>query len=119
MSRAAAYGYDQRCEVFGTDGMCQVVSVHETSTILSDKNGIHRSKYLNSFPQRFDQAFQIEMDAFADALLGTNPWPISEHDCVRVQRIADAAQESIITGRVVELEHEDHSEWADAMNMMG
>lgn len=121
MGRSAAYGYDQRCDVFGTDGMVQVASVHENSTILSDKNGIHRSKFLNSFPQRFSQAFSLEMDAFADALLGTHAWPITEQDCIRVQRIADAAQESVRTGQVVELEplSDDDESWGGAMNMMG
>jgi predicted dehydrogenase len=55
---------------------------------------IHLSKYQHSFPRRFAQAFALEMDAFADAILGNKAWPITEQDCIRVQRIADAAQES-------------------------
>ena len=103
MSRSASYGYDQRCEIFGTKGLCQVKNVPESSVVLSNKDGIHQSKYLHSFPQRFEKAFGIEMDVFADVLLGQKTWPITEDDCIRVQQIADAAQESCRTGQLVNL----------------
>lgn len=103
MSRSASYGYDQRCEMFGSQGMVQVANVHETSTVLSNSDGIHTSKYQHSFPQRFAHAFELEIDAFADNLLYRTPWPVTEDDCIQVQRIADAAQESCATGQVVKL----------------
>lgn len=68
-----------------------------------NKDGIHQSKYLHSFPQRFEKAFGIERDVFADVLLGKQTWPITEDDCIRVQEIADAAQESCRTGQLVHL----------------
>ena len=103
MSRSASYGYDQRCEIFGQTGMLQVGNIHETSTVLGNQEGIHRSKYEHSFPQRFARAFELEMDAFADTLIDGASWPITEDDCIRVQRIADAAKESCLSGAVVEL----------------
>ena len=83
--------------------MCQVDNIHKTSMKLSNKEGIHHSKYLHSFPQRFEKAFGMEMDKFADVLLGKDEWPITEDDCIRVQQIADAAQESCKTGELVKL----------------
>lgn len=83
--------------------MCQVDNIHEISGKLFNKDGIHQSKYLHSFPQRFEKAFGMEMDVFADVLLGEQTWPITEDDCIRVQRIADAAQESCRTGKLVNL----------------
>lgn len=103
MSRSASYGYDQRCEIFGTEGLCQIANRHENSVMLSNKDGIHQSKYLHSFPQRFEKAFGIEMDFFAAVLLGKQTWPITVDDCIRVQVIADAAQESCRTGQLVHL----------------
>lgn len=108
MSRSASYGYDQRCEIFGSKGMVQVGNIHETSTFISTSSGIQRSKYQHSFPQRFHQAFGMELDTFGDTLLFQKPWPVTEEDCIRAQRVADAAQESARTGAVVEMLH-DHS----------
>ena len=107
MSRSASYGYDQRCEIFGQAGMLQVGNIHETSTVLGNHNGIHRSKYEHSFPQRFNRAFELEIDSFVDTLIDGKPWPITREDCIRVQRIADAAKESCLTGTVVELLYND------------
>jgi myo-inositol 2-dehydrogenase/D-chiro-inositol 1-dehydrogenase len=103
MSRSANYGYDQRCEIFGSQGMIQVQNINETACVLSDQTGIHHSKYQHSFPQRFHQAFGLEMNAFADTILLEKDWPITQDDCVYVQQIADAAQESCRTGSPVEL----------------
>ena len=105
MSRSATYGYDQRCEIFATDGRVQVGNIHENSCIKSTAEGHLSSKYQHSFPQRFHQAFSNEMDTFADVLLSPTAlsWPITKADCVEVQKIADAAQESQKTGQVIEL----------------
>jgi myo-inositol 2-dehydrogenase/D-chiro-inositol 1-dehydrogenase len=82
-----------------------VGNIHETSTVLSTSAGIEASKYQHSFPQRFHQAFGLELDAFGDCLLLENKsWPVTKGDCIRVQRIADAAQVSAKTGLVVEMD---------------
>ena len=104
LSRGANYGYDQRCEVFGSGGMISVKNLAENSTELANENGTHRPKWMHSFPQRFDAAFEREMDVFADTLLYGTPWPIEEKDCVAVQRVCDAALESCETSQVVHLD---------------
>ena len=103
LSRGANYGYDQRCEIFGTDGMASVKNIVENSTEVSNINGIHRPKWQHSFPERFEAAFGHELDAFADTLLLGKPWSVSEDDCVAVQRVCDAALESCESGQVVNL----------------
>ncbi len=103
LSRGANYGYDQRCEVFGTEGMATVNNIAENSSQLANESGLHKPKWQHSFPQRFDAAFAQEMDAFADTLLCGKPWPIKEKDCVEVQRVCDAALESCETSQVIHL----------------
>lgn len=104
LSRSAAYGYDQRAEFFGPRGRIQVGNIAETSTVVSTAMGICHSKYQHSFPQRFHQAFGNEMQLFADILLGNEAaWPVTKEDCIRVQQVADAAQKSAQTGKVVQL----------------
>jgi myo-inositol 2-dehydrogenase/D-chiro-inositol 1-dehydrogenase len=53
LSRAATYGYDQRCEMFGTQGLVSVGNVAEHATVLSTQAGIQHAKWQHSFPQRF------------------------------------------------------------------
>eukprot|EP00584_Thalassiosira_punctigera_P027589 CAMPEP_0172580250 /NCGR_PEP_ID=MMETSP1067-20121228/139662_1 /TAXON_ID=265564 ORGANISM="Thalassiosira punctigera, Strain Tpunct2005C2" /NCGR_SAMPLE_ID=MMETSP1067 /ASSEMBLY_ACC=CAM_ASM_000444 /LENGTH=365 /DNA_ID=CAMNT_0013372987 /DNA_START=195 /DNA_END=1292 /DNA_ORIENTATION=+ len=106
LSRGASYGYDQRCEVFGTQGLAAVRNQHESSNELADDVGVHRPKWQHSFPQRFETAFVNELDAYADTLLLGTPWPVTEDDCVAVQGVCDAALESCETGEVVHLERE-------------
>ena len=103
MSRSATYGYDQRCEIFGTDGLVSVANVHEHTMVISSHSGIQKARLQHSFPQRFHQAFAAELDAFADTLLHNIPWPVTAAQCIRVQRVADAAQESSRTGQVVQI----------------
>lgn len=103
LSRGANYGYDQRCEVFGTAGLASIKNITESSTELSNATGIHRPKWQHSFPQRFEVAFEQELDAYADTLLLKKHWPVSESDCVAVQRVCDAALESCASGQVVNL----------------
>merc|ERR1712232_157912 len=107
MSRSSTYGYDQRCEIFGENGLLKIENEHCHNTTLSNTNGIHQAKYKLSFPQRFQQAYKAELDAFADTILHKSPWPILQRDCMAVQKIAEAALRSSKTHQVVFLENDD------------
>ncbi|KAL7540831.1 hypothetical protein ACHAXR_010987 [Thalassiosira sp. AJA248-18] len=107
LSRGANYGYDQRCEVFGTQGLATVKNQPENSSQLADAVGIHQPKWQHSFPQRFEAAFANELNAFADSLLLGTEWPVMEEDCVAVQRICDAALKSCESGEVVHLDRDE------------
>jgi len=115
LSRGANYGYDQRCEVFGTHGLASVKNQHEHSSELANSVGVHRPKWAHSFPQRFEMAFANELDAFADTLLCGTEWPVTEEDCVAVQRVCDAALVSCERGDVVRLDSEEEEEEEDAL----
>ena len=112
LSRGATYGYDQRLEIFGTNGLASLSNPHSNTTQLSNSSGIHLSKLQYSFPQRFELAFSNELDLFADVLLADDndkedgsvvEWPVKEEDCIAVQRICDAALVSCESGEVVRL----------------
>lgn len=100
MSRSAVYGYDQRCEIFGTEGLINVANVPEHTAVVSNRTGIRHSRLQHSFPQRFQQAFGLELDAFANTLIDGAPWPVTAEQCVMVQRCADAARISSEKGTV-------------------
>ncbi len=103
MSRSALYGYDQRVEVFGTDGLASVGNQHSNSSIIATSGGFVQPKLMHSFPDRFNQGFDAELEAFADTILLDKDWPITREDCINVQRVADAAKKSSEENRVVHL----------------
>lgn len=103
MSRRAAYGYDQRCEIFGDQGKVNVGNQFDTTTILSNSTGDHWSRLQNSYDLRFRQAFMNELDAFADTVLEKKPWPVAKEDVIIVQQVATAAKESLETNQVIRL----------------
>jgi myo-inositol 2-dehydrogenase/D-chiro-inositol 1-dehydrogenase len=103
MSRSAQYGYDQRVEIFGTDGLVSVGNQHTNSSIIATNNGFIQPKLKHSFPERFNQAFNSELDAFANTVLLNTEWPVSREDCINVQKVADAAKRSSQENRVVHL----------------
>lgn len=103
MNRKAAYGYDQRCEIFGDEGRIHVGNEYESTSVLSDRDGDHWSRLKNSFDTRFRDAFANEMDSFADVLAGTKPWPVGKQDVIRVQQVAAAAKKSLETNQIVNI----------------
>lgn len=103
MSRSAQYGYDQRAEIFGTEGLAQVGNHHSNASVIATSNGFLQPKLRYSFPERFRQAFNSELEAFADTILQDKAWPITRQDCINVQKIADSARLSSQEDRVVHL----------------
>mmetsp|Transcript_15162 Transcript_15162/g.29812 ORF Transcript_15162/g.29812 Transcript_15162/m.29812 type:complete len:328 (+) Transcript_15162:44-1027(+) len=102
MSRGSVYGYDQRMEVFGTEGMVNLGNTPENHTIINNRNGSQHSGLHFSFPQHFRQAFESEMSTFVDYVDGTgSSWPINEESCVLAQRIAAKAAESARQGKAL------------------
>jgi len=101
MNRRAAYGYDQRCEIFADNGKIHIGNEFETTTVVSDMDGDHLSRLKNSFDTRFRDAFSNEINSFADVLTGKAIWAIKKEDVVRVQRVAAAAKQSLETNQIV------------------
>lgn len=102
-SRRAAYGYDQRIEVHGSEGMIRAGNIHETTVETATRNGFATDPVLNFFLERYSQAYRDELAAFIDAVeKGAQPSP-SGHDGLMAQRLADAATESWKSGRPVAL----------------
>lgn len=104
LSRSAVYGYDQRCELFGTEGLVSIGNIQEHATIVHNKTGSHGAPWQYSFPQRFEHAFANELDAFVDSVLLDKAWPVTRDQCLYVQSIVDAAQRSAKLGEVIRLQ---------------
>uniref|UniRef100_A0A7S3PH51 Gfo/Idh/MocA-like oxidoreductase N-terminal domain-containing protein n=1 Tax=Aplanochytrium stocchinoi TaxID=215587 RepID=A0A7S3PH51_9STRA len=116
MSRSSNYGYDQRCELFGTDGVISVENPKEDTCVSGTNTGFESSKLFHSFPQRFREAFESEMESFVDTVTKRTPWPVTEDDCVAAQEIAIAASASNALGAKV-IYRRDSSESASKPKM--
>jgi len=102
-SRRASYGYDQRIEVHGANGMLRAENILETSVELATAEGFRRAPTLNFFLERYGAAYAAEMRAFIEAVSsGTRPTP-SIHDGLQAQILADAATVSCQTGQPIAL----------------
>jgi myo-inositol 2-dehydrogenase/D-chiro-inositol 1-dehydrogenase len=103
-SRRAVYGYDQRLEVLGSDGLLQAQNMLENTVIKSNAHGVTSAKPTYFFLERYMPAYAAEWAAFVDALrLGTAP-PVTLDDGVSALAMAEAATRSLTTGVPVPLE---------------
>ncbi len=100
-SREAVYGYDQRIEVLGSEGMLASENQTETRTLLATREGITRPKPLPFFMTRYLESFRIELAAFVHALrTGTKP-PVDGREARVPVLVALAAMRSAAEGRRV------------------
>ncbi len=102
-SRKAAYGYDQRLEVFGSKGMARVENekpdLHELSTV----DGVSTSLPLHFFMQRYTQSYMEEIKSFILALKDDKTMPVEGKDGIMALVIAEAANKSLRENRPVKI----------------
>jgi myo-inositol 2-dehydrogenase / D-chiro-inositol 1-dehydrogenase len=102
-SRRAAYGYDERIEVFGSEGMVESERQNSRGLVLYKgrqilKDGLHPGWF-----ERIEQSYYDAIDAFLKSVeQGTPPSPSLE-DGLKAQLIADKATESIKTGQRINI----------------
>jgi myo-inositol 2-dehydrogenase/D-chiro-inositol 1-dehydrogenase len=102
-SRRAVYGYDQRIEILGSKGALRADNVAESTVVFAGADAIVSDKPLPFFLERYAEAYRRELDHFVDALTrGTPPSP-GGVDGVKALALADAALQSLETGRAVAL----------------
>ena len=104
-SRRAAFGYDQRVEAFGSGGMAASDNRRPHAMVLSGDGFSGRAApFLDFFIERYAEAFDAEIGAFADLVEGKGPPPIDFEDGRQAQRLAEAALLSAREGRTVRVE---------------
>jgi myo-inositol 2-dehydrogenase/D-chiro-inositol 1-dehydrogenase len=103
-SRKAVYGYDQRVEVFGSEGMVTVTNNFPDHHILLDRAGTHSSLPLNFFMDRYTESYRNEMAAFVDSVRNRRPVPVNAKDGLMAVAIGLAAGRSAKENRPVKLD---------------
>ncbi len=102
-SRRAAFGYDQRVELLGSEGMLQAQNMLENTVVKSTKAGVTGAKPMHFFLERYMPAYRSEWAAFVAAVTEGAPIPVTLDDGVTALAMAEAATLSARTGRPVTL----------------
>jgi myo-inositol 2-dehydrogenase / D-chiro-inositol 1-dehydrogenase len=102
-SRQAAYGYDQRVEVFGSSGAVIVGNNLPDMALVSDSTGVHGAKPLYFFLERYMESFIAEMREFVQAVRQGETPPVTGQDGRIPVVIALAATRSMRENRPVKL----------------
>lgn len=106
-SRRAAYGYDQRAEVFGSEGMIATANDANSTAVISNAQGVTGEKPLYFFLERYMQSFAKEMACFIDAVEQDTETPVDVIDGLQAVRIGVAAKKSVDEKRPVALSEID------------
>ena len=102
-SRRAAYGYDQRIEVFGSLGAAMAANDTPTNVTVMNAEGVSTDKPLYFFLERYMQSFRDEMIQFVDAVQNDKPTPTTGLDGLNSILVALAAKKSVAEGRAVKI----------------
>ena len=101
-SRRSVYGYDQRLEIFGSNGMLIAGNHRETSVEAYGAASTQAADpVLHFFIQRYTDAYAAEIAHFVDCVQNRTTPLASFRDGLEALRLADAAAESLRTGRSV------------------
>lgn len=102
-SRRATYGYDQRIEVHGSEGMVAAENQRPVSIEIANKDGYTRPPLHDFFMTRYLDAYANEIAAFIEAVTSGKPVSPSGEDGLIALMIADAARESVKSRQAVRL----------------
>lgn len=102
-SRKAVYGYDQRVEVFGSNGMVQAHNNTPDNDVYFDAEGVHSAKPLYFFLERYMESFIAEMKEFVESVQGNTTPSVTGIDGRIPVVIGMAAKKSYLEHRPVKL----------------
>lgn len=100
-SRRAAYGYDQRIEVFGSAGLLQATNVAQSTVKHLSAGGDTASLPEPFFMERYAKAYAIELGEFVSAVKSGAPMPASGYDGVAALFLAEQANRAFASGNSV------------------
>ena len=102
-SRRAAYGYDQRAEVFGSQGMVATANDTLSTAVLSNAEGVTGEKPLYFFLERYMQSFATEVKGFVNAIENDTETLVNVEDGLKPVLMGIAAKKSVLEHRPVKL----------------
>ena len=106
-SRHATYGYDQRLEAHGSKGMIRSED-HEQTTFqrFKERGSSWQDPLPFFFIERYRQAFSYLLNAFIDSVESKKPTQVTFDDGRRAMILANAAYQSLKTGKTVTVSYD-------------
>jgi myo-inositol 2-dehydrogenase/D-chiro-inositol 1-dehydrogenase len=102
-SRRAVYGYDQRVEILGSEGLLQAQNMLESTLVKSTTAGVTGAKPTYFFLERYMPSYAAEWAAFVEAVTDGKALPVTLADGVAALAMAEAATCSAQTAWPVKL----------------
>jgi len=106
-SRQAKYGYDQRVEVFGSEGAIMVDNDAPNTARIFTSNSIESDKIHHFFLERYMQSYKDEMIEFLECLRENKNPSVTGYDGIQAVLIAEAAKKSLVEHRPVAISEID------------
>ena len=100
-SRNSTFGYDQRVEVFGEQGMLSASNKADNTVSFSDNKGVHHSIPVGFFIERYKESFLNILDSFVESLVKNEDPELNFWDGLQSVAISLAAKKSSEENRVV------------------
>lgn len=100
-SRQAVYGYDQRLEVFCSEGVAIACNEAENTVLQGTKNGFHSARPPHFFMQRYASCYVDEVRQFIQCVRDDKPTPITGKDGLMAVVLGHAAWKSLRENRPV------------------
>jgi len=102
-TRKAVYGYDQRVEVFGSEGMVTVKNNTHDNHIYYNTDGMHAALPRDFFMDRYAESYLIEMKDFLECIINDTAPTVSGNDGLISVIIGMAAKISAKENRPVKI----------------
>ncbi|MFT3701983.1 MAG: inositol 2-dehydrogenase [Agriterribacter sp.] len=102
-SRKAVYGYDQRVEVFGSQGMAKAENNTPDNVLQYNTTGGLSALPLHFFLERYEKAYRSCIQTFVDSVINDVPSPVDAHDGLMATAVGLAAGLSLKEGRPVKV----------------
>jgi len=104
-SRRAAFGYDERIELFGSKGMVYSDRLLTSGVVHLDATGRRTATVHDGWFSRVEKSFPVAMDRFLKSAIDGEAMSPGFEDGVKAQQIAEAAALSLKEHRPVRVEY--------------
>jgi myo-inositol 2-dehydrogenase/D-chiro-inositol 1-dehydrogenase len=102
-SRKAVYGYDQRLEVFCSNGTAMAENEKENTTVKGSADGFHSSRVPLFFMNRYAACYVEEVRQFVECVRDDKPTPVNGQDGRAAVVLGYAAGKSLRENRPVKV----------------
>jgi predicted dehydrogenase len=102
LTRNGVYGYDITTELLGTEGTLRIGYLRETPILTMTKKGVTHDT-VPYFMERFERAYSLQLQNFAQNVLKNRQPPITLDDGVEALKVALAATAAYRSGQPIEV----------------